>query len=180
MFGHGEIPSTVCQTNSIYLFLYGSPIVCNNRNDTKSIQLFDELFFSLSLKVSKLEYASAKELYNAMAAFKSKLEEHVDSATTSSHSLQLLSTEDIPVLTRPAKHNEVVAGRVRLDKATGTCPVTHVKLKFVSLEEHQRNELHSDLLVLAKERHAKSPEYKSTESIERAANELGKFSNWLR
>ena len=115
-----------------------------------------------------------------MATFKSKLEEHVDSATTSSHSLQLLSTEDIPVLTRPAKHNEVVAGRVRLDKATGTCPVTHVKLKFVSLEEHQRNELHSDLLDLAKELHAKSPEYKSTESIERAANELGKFSNWLR
>ena len=153
--------------------------MCNNRNDTKSIQLFDELLFSLSLKVSKLEYASAKELYNAVAAFKSELEEHVDSATTSSHSLDR-STENIPMLTRPAKHNEVVAGRVRLDKATGTCPVAHVKQKFVSLEEHQRNELHGDLLDLAKELHAKSPGYKSTESLERAANELGKFSNWLR
>ena len=98
----------------------------------------------------------------------------------SSHLSELISTEDIPMLTHPAKRNEVVAGRVLLDASTGTCPVTNVKLQLVSLDQDRRNELRRDLLNLANELYAKSPEYKATDCVERAANELVKFSDWLR
>ncbi|KAL7519868.1 hypothetical protein ACHAWX_004625 [Stephanocyclus meneghinianus] len=151
------------------------------RKDAESIQIFDELLFSISMTVSKLEYASAKKLYNALAGgFKSELNRDIDSTMISSPLSELLTTEDIPTLTRPAKHNEVVAGRVLLDASTGTCPVTNVKLKLVSLDQDQRNELRRDLLHLATELYAKSPEYKSKDCVERAANELVKFSDWLR
>lgn len=133
------------------------------------------------MTVSKLEYASAKQLYNALAVgFKSELNRDIDSTMISSPLSDLLTTEDIPTLTRPAKHNEVVAGRVLLNASTGTCPVTNVKLKLVSLDQDQRNELRRDLLNLATELYAKSPEYKSKDCVERAANELVKFSDWLR
>jgi len=164
----------------ILSFSSASSVVYNNRNDTKYIQIFDELLFSIFMNVSKLEYASAKQLYNALAVgFKSELNRDIDSTMISSHLAELISTEDIPMLTHPAKHNEVVAGRVLLDASTSTCPVTNVKLKLVSLDEDQRNELRRDLLDLANELYGKSPEYKSTDCVERAANELVKFSDWL-
>ncbi|KAL3802226.1 hypothetical protein HJC23_001770 [Cyclotella cryptica] len=151
------------------------------RNDKQCIQIFDELLFSISMKVSKLEYASAKQLYNVLAiGFKAGVQGHVDCTGIYSNLSELFLADDIPLLTGPAKHNEVVAGRVLLDTDTGTCPVTNVKLKLVSLDEDERNELHSDLLDLANKLYAKSPEYKSTDRVERATNELVKFSDWFR
>jgi len=105
------------------------------------------------------------------------------------HLSELESTEQIPLLSHPAKYyNEVISGCVIFDDmTTRLCPVTnvklkltHVELKHTSFDRAKQKELYSDVLDLSEKLYARSPEFKPSDGVERASNELKKFTKRLQ
>jgi len=143
------------------------------RNGGQSIRFLDEILFSLSLKVSKIDASLAAQIHNALAIGFENPNEIISR-------LSALSPKEEMRLIHSAEHNEVVSGRVMLDTITCACPVTHVKMKPISFDNNLRLELYENVLSLAKDYYAKSPEYKSSDNVDRAAMELQKFTKWLQ
>ena len=134
-------------------------------------ELFDELVSEMADDVLEISSASASRLHNALAiGFKDRPENNLK---------EMHPLASMPISRQPAESNEVVAGRISLDRSSGLCPVTQAQQRLIVLEPPQRKQLHDDLLTLSREQFAKFSGKREDEAPERAAEELLKFSDWL-
>ena len=161
-----------------------------SRTDTEYIRIFGEILYSILTKVNSIEEDFARKLYNILAVgYRPQSSHHKEADELITHLSELESTEQIPLLSHPAKYyNEVISGCVIFDDmTTRLCPVTnvklkltHVELKHTSFDRAKQKELYSDVLDLSEKLYARSPEFKPSDGVERASNELKKFTKWLQ
>jgi len=134
--------------------------------------LFDELAAEMAQDVIEISMASAKRLYNGFAkGFPGSNLEN----TTSFSPLRLSD--------KPALKNEVLVNRVSIDPVTCECPCSGVKLRLISLDEEQRQQLKSSLLSLARDRQRafkqKLGDRLQKSRTTKADESLLKFCHWL-
>ena len=137
-------------------------------------RLFDELISQMSEDVLEISGASARRLYNALAD--GMKHEYFTNNIEPIHSLAGVARED-----DEAGPNDLVASRVTIGKSTGQCPRSRVKLRLITLEKEQRQQLHKSLLELSKNRFEEfnSPRNKFNRSDDYAAQKLNEYSAWL-
>ncbi len=147
-------------------------------NNSCGPQLFDEIATEMAGDVLEMSSGSARRMYNSLATgFQSDASDNDDPVISTLKEVHPLMS--MPLTNQSAKHNEVVACRVSLDRSTGVCPVTNAQQRLMMLEPEQRKSLHDDLLSLSTEQFAKFAGRKQSESPDKAREELQKFSDWL-
>eukprot|EP00571_Detonula_confervacea_P017315 CAMPEP_0172298480 /NCGR_PEP_ID=MMETSP1058-20130122/1116_1 /TAXON_ID=83371 /ORGANISM="Detonula confervacea, Strain CCMP 353" /LENGTH=981 /DNA_ID=CAMNT_0013007755 /DNA_START=554 /DNA_END=3496 /DNA_ORIENTATION=- len=141
--------------------------------------LFDELATEMASDALEITSASARRLYNSLAiGFQS--ESNFDNENTIVSTLkEVHPLVSMPLTNQPTKSDEVVASKVSLNRSTGICPVTNAQQRLIILEPDQRQQLHDDLLSLSTEQFAKFAGRKSSDSPDRAREQLQFFSDWL-
>jgi len=139
--------------------------------------LFDELVAEMSEDVLEITSASARRLYNALAngfhneEFSNKLE-------------PIHSLAGIAPMNDEAGGNELIASRVAMEKSTGQCPRSGVKLRLIKLEKEQQKQLHNSLLELSTNRFEEfAVRHNNTrnkaQNDDYAAQQLNEFAKWL-
>ena len=136
--------------------------------------LFDELATEMANDILEISSSSARRLYNALAIGFNEQTDGVVSNLKEVHPLM-----SMPLSKQVANSNVVVASRVYLDRSTGLCKVTNAQQRLIILEPDQRVQLHDDLLNLSTEQFAKFAGKRQDDSVNRARDELQKFSDWL-
>ena len=135
-------------------------------------ELFDELLSEMADDVLEISSASASRLHNALAiGFKEQPKKN--------NLKEMHPLASMPLSQNPADSNELVACKIALDRSNGICPVTNAQQRLIVLEPSQRRQLHDDLLKLSREQFAKYVGRRQDESVDRATEELQKFSDWL-
>lgn len=135
-------------------------------------ELFDELVSEMADDVLEISSASASRLHNALAiGFKEQPKKN--------NLKEMHPLASMPLSQKPAGRNELVACKIALDRSNGICPVTNAQQRLIVLEPPQRRQLHDDLLKLSREQFAKYVGRREDESIDKATEELQKFSDWL-
>jgi hypothetical protein len=135
-------------------------------------ELFDELVSEMADDVLEISSASASRLHNALAiGFKEQPKKN--------NLKEMHPLASMPLSQNPADSNELVACKIALDRSNGICPVTNAQQRLIVLEPSQRRQLHDDLLKLSREQFAKYVRRRQDESVDRATEELQKFSDWL-
>jgi hypothetical protein len=132
--------------------------------------MFDELMEEMSDDVIEITSASARRLYNAIAAgFQGQYSNDLKPI----HSLGGLINDN-----NEAASDELIASRVAVGETTGNCPRSGVKLQLIQLEKYQRDQLHNGLIQLANTRFE---EYSGNDSNDNyAAKHLQSFADWLK
>ena len=144
------------------------------------MRVLNEILFSISMKVSKVDSDFAMRLYNILQIkSNSQLRSSINEPEKSSDLTEIKSTEQIPLLSQHEDPNTILAGRVMLDTSTGMCSTTNINLELLRLNEAERNDLYNEILRLSGDLYEQSPEYKRPDNAERASNELKKFVDWL-
>lgn len=135
---------------------------------------FDELITQMSEDVLEISGASARRLYNALAD--GMQHQKFTNQIKSIHSLAGVVQEN-----DKAGPNDLIASRVAVGKSTGQCPRSGIKLRLITLERKQRQQLHHSLLELSTNRFEEfnSTRRKSDRSDDYAAEKLNQFSAWL-
>jgi hypothetical protein len=135
--------------------------------------LFDELVTEMAEDVMEISSSGARRIYNAIAmCFKG--EKSFD------------NIEPINTLARIKENNEKadddepILSRVTVEKTTGICPRSGVKLQLIKLEKDQQHQLHQSLLELSKQKfedYTAGSNYGKNDDF--AADQLNQFASWL-
>lgn len=133
--------------------------------------LFDELVTEMAEDVMEISSSGARRIYNAIAmCFEGEPE---------FDNIELISTlSGVKENNEEAHENEPILSRVTVEKTTGICPRSGVKLQLIKLEKDQQHQLHQSLLELSTQKfedynagHSKNDDF--------AADQLNQFALWL-
>jgi hypothetical protein len=103
--------------------------------------LLDQLMSALAEDVLEITPGLAKRLHSAITtAFK---DTELGNALDVLHPLAMLQADN-----KLARPEDVLASRVAIDPATGTCPKTGVTLRLITLDDNARQQLKKGLLEL--------------------------------
>ena len=140
-------------------------------------KFFDELATEMAEDVLEITGASARRLYNSLA-------EGMNHDEFSNDIEPIHSLAGVAQDSDPATPNDLIASRVAIEKSTGQCPRSGVKLRLIKLKEHERKQLHSGLLELSEDRfeefhQVRNQGPKHSQWQNNAAAHLNRFSQWL-
>ncbi|KAL7511329.1 hypothetical protein ACHAXN_008437 [Cyclotella atomus] len=154
-------------------------------------ELFDEIANDMADNVLEISSASARRLSNALAAgFRDAPEPAIESENYDgvvSNVKDAHPLAPMPLTTRRAAANELVACRVLLDRSAGVCKVTGSQQRLILLCSDQRKQLQGDLIDLASTQYTnwtknidtKRDKHAAMDSENKASEQLQKFSEWL-
>jgi hypothetical protein len=121
----------------------------------------------------EISSAVARRIYNSIAmCFKGDI---------LFDNIELLSTlSGIKENNEKANDNEPILSRVTVEKTTGICPRSGVKLQLIKLEKDQQHQLHQSLLGLSKQKFEDfTAGSNNSKNDDFAANQLNQFASWL-
>lgn len=145
-------------------------------------KLFDELASEMAQDALEISSSSARRLSNALAVGFKDFEPESD---TSGKDMVVSTLKEVhplmsmPLTSKSANENELVACRISLDRATGICPVTQAQQRLIVLEPDQRKQLHGNLLDVSIEQYANYQHKRAGDKPEMAKEQLQRFSDWL-
>lgn len=136
--------------------------------------LFDEIVAEMAEDVMEISAAGARRLHNAVAlCFQGEnIIGRVEPINTMA---------GVPENNLQAENNELILSRVTVEKTTGLCPRSGVKLQLIKLKKNEQNQLYRSLLELSRQKFEDftAGNNGTPKGDHFAAEQLNHFANWL-
>jgi hypothetical protein len=120
----------------------------------------------------EISSSGARRIYNAVAiCFEGE---------SAFDNIELISTlSGVKENNEKAHENEPILSRVTVEKTTGICPRSGVKLQLIKLEKDQQHQLHQSLLELSTQKFEDYNAGNHSKNDDFAADQLNQFALWL-